>query len=168
MYFFLRLKPNILCSGNLCTFSSSYILGSCNGEGKGHSPNNIIDHKGLAVACDVMQLVTGVWSILIQALSELLGNLKEKKVWEEQGGFTYKGRDFTQTLSYTHFDINFANPYILSLSKRKTYYVCPCCLHVLLSVSDFVCCINQRPVCRIHIDGMIPVKTSGQVTRQLV
>ena len=64
----------------LCTFSSSYLLGNCKGEGKGHCPNNIIDHRGLAVACDVMRLVTGVWSILIKALSELLGSLKEKSM----------------------------------------------------------------------------------------
>ena len=57
-------KPNILCSRNLSPFSSSHLLGSCNGEGKGQNPKNIIDHRGLAVACDVMRLVTGVWSIL--------------------------------------------------------------------------------------------------------
>ena len=70
----------------LCTFSSSYLLGNCNGEGKGHCPNNIIDRRGLAVACDVMRLVTGVWSILIKALSELLGSLKEKKYGWKIGG----------------------------------------------------------------------------------
>ena len=85
-------KPNILCSGNLSTFSSSHLLGSCNGEGKGQNPNNIIDHRSLAVACDVMRLVTGVWSILFRR-SVNCWAVWRKKVWVEWRGFIYKGRE---------------------------------------------------------------------------
>ena len=139
MYFFLRLKPNILCSGNLCTFSSSYILGSCNGEGKGHSPNNIIDHKGLAVACDVMQLVTGVWSILIQALSELLGSLKEKKYGRNREGLHTK-EEILPKLYLIHISILISPTpiFYLSLKEKHIMYVPAVCMFYSLSVILFV------------------------------